>query len=270
MKEPAALIHSLQPNIVHDSLRRQFVFGASSAIVLAMLPFTKSVSAASVSKQLTTLNGKVFDLSIDHKIVNFTGNSALATVINQSLPGPVLRWKEGETVTLRVKNNLLFETSIHWHGILLPASMDGVPGVSFDGIKPGETFEYHFTIQQSGTYWYHSHSGFQEQAGMYGAIIIEPKHADPVSFDKEYVVLLSDWSDEDPSTIYAKLKKQSDYYNVRERTVVDLLADIKKNGFANTWNARSMWNNARMSDRDIYLYLFDEWQYARAGVARAI
>ncbi|WP_407695600.1 copper resistance system multicopper oxidase [Shewanella psychropiezotolerans] len=231
--------------------RRRFVMGAASAMMLASLPFTQSVLAASLRKGLTTLSGKVFDLSIDYQTVNFTGTDVRATVVNQSIPGPLLRWKEGESVTLRVKNNLDVSSSIHWHGIILPANMDGVPGISFEGIEPGETFEYNFTVGQSGTYWYHSHSGFQEQTGMYGAIVIDPKDADPVAYDREYVVMLSDWSDEEPESIYAKLKKQSDYYNFRERTLVDLFDDISANGLVNTWNARSMWNKGRMSDRDI-------------------
>ncbi|WP_198402021.1 copper resistance system multicopper oxidase [Shewanella benthica] len=231
--------------------RRRFVMGAASAMMLASLPFTQSVLAASLRKGLTTLSGKVFDLSIDYQTVNFTGTHVRATVVNQSIPGPLLRWKEGESVTLRVKNNLDVSSSIHWHGIILPTNMDGVPGISFEGIAPGETFEYNFTVGQSGTYWYHSHSGFQEQTGMYGAIVIDPKDADPVAYDREYVVMLSDWSDEEPESIYAKLKKQSDYYNFRERTLVDLFDDISANGLVNTWNARSMWNKGRMSDRDI-------------------
>ena len=141
-------------------------------------------------------------------------------------------------MTLRVKNNLAEDSSIHWHGIILPTDMDGVPGLSFNGIKPGETFEYQFDINQSGTYWYHSHSGFQEPTGMYGAIIIDPKDPDPVSYDRDYVVMLSDWSDEDPQAIYAKLKKLSHYYNFRERTVGDLWRDIKDKGVAQTWNER--------------------------------
>jgi len=126
-----------------------------------------------------------------------------------------------------------------------------VPGLSFAGIKPGATFEYQFDVQQSGTYWYHSHSGFQEQTGLYGAIIIDPADADPVECDRDYVVILSDWTDEDPADVYAKLKKQSHYYNRQERTVVDTLNDIKDKGVKQTWRDRKMWNQMRMSDRDI-------------------
>lgn len=236
---------------LQDKGRRRFVLGASAMLVLAALPFPKNAFAKAISESLTQLSGKVFDLSIDYKTVNFTGKSARATVVNQVLPGPILRWKEGETVTLRVKNNLDEDSSIHWHGIILPTEMDGVPGLSFDGIKPGETFEYQFKVQQNGTYWYHSHSGFQEQTGVYGPIIIDPAEPDPVVYDREYVVMLSDWSDTPPEKIYANLKKQSTYYNYSERTVSDLFTDIRKHGLINTWKARAMWNDMRMSDRDI-------------------
>ncbi|WP_445946498.1 copper resistance system multicopper oxidase [Shewanella sp.] len=251
MKSMNGDLDALFDERLHNTGRRRFVFGASAMLALVSIPFPKKAFANALSQSLTQLSGKVFDLSIDYKVVNFTGKSARATVVNQLLPAPLLRWKEGETVTLRVKNNLDHDSSIHWHGIILPTEMDGVPGFSFDGIKPGATFEYQFTVQQSGTYWYHSHSGYQEQTGMYGAIVIDPATPDPVIYDREYVVMLSDWSDEEPENIYAKLKKQADYYNYQERTVMDFFSDVDKNGLANTWNARSMWNNARMSDRDI-------------------
>ena len=231
--------------------RRHFVLGASSALALALLPFSKHALAQAISQPIQQLSGKIFNLSIDYQEVNFTGKKALATVVNQSLPAPTLRWKEGETVTLRVKNNLSTVSSIHWHGIILPTHMDGVPGLSFDGIQPGETFEYQFTLQQSGTYWYHSHSGFQEQTGLYGAIVIDPKDKDPVTYDREYIVMLSDWSDTPPSTIYANLKKQSTYYNYSERTFSDLWNDVRKDGIVQKFKERSMWNSMRMSDRDI-------------------
>ncbi len=233
--------------------RRRFVTGIAAGSALLGLGLRSGLSIASPSNRLgpTTLSGNEFDLNIGYQPVNFTGKSRMATSINGSVPAPVLRWREGDRVTLRVKNNLAEDSSIHWHGIILPTDMDGVPGLSFNGIKPGETFEYQFDINQSGTYWYHSHSGFQEPTGMYGAIIIDPKDPDPVSYDRDYVVMLSDWSDEDPQAIYAKLKKLSHYYNFRERTVGDLWRDIKDKGVAQTLNERSMWNQMRMSETDI-------------------
>ena len=182
-------------------------------------------------------------------------------MVNGSIPGPVLRWQEGDRVTLRVRNHLAHDTSIHWHGMILPAGMDGIPGISFDGIRPGETFTYQFDVRQNGTFWYHSHSRFQEQTGVYGAIVIEPRRPDPIGYDRDYVILLSDWSDENPERIYAKLKKQSDYYNFRQRTAGEMWRDIAEKGFSQTRKDRAMWNQMRMSDRDLsdvtgYTYTF--------------
>jgi FtsP/CotA-like multicopper oxidase with cupredoxin domain len=214
-------------------------------------------------QQPQILTGNHFSIAIDYKNVNFTGADRIATAINGSVPAPVLRWRQGQRVTLDVTNNLAVDSSIHWHGLILPSAMDGVPGISnnFQGIKPGETFRYEFDVQQSGTYWYHSHSAFQEQTGAYGAIIIDPIEPMPVSYDREHVIVLSDWSDDEPENIYAKLKKMSHYYNRRERTVSDLWEEIQQNGLSQTWNDRSMWNDMRMSDRDIsdvtgYTYTF--------------
>ena len=200
---------------------------------------------------MPTLRGNQFDLKLNYTTVNFTGNPATATTVNGGLPGPTLRWKQGDTVTLRVQNQLAQHSSVHWHGIILPSEMDGVPGMSFPGIHPGDTFEYRFKVQQSGTYWYHSHSHMQEQTGLFGAIVIDPIEPDPVQADRDYVVLLSDWSDDDPETVHARLRKQSHYYNFRERTAGDLWRDIRDKGVAQTWNERAMWNQMRMSENDI-------------------
>ena len=233
--------------------RRRFVTGIAAGSAFLGLGLASTLSLASPSNRVgpSMLRGNQFDLNIGYQPVNFTGKDRMATAVNGSVPAPILRWREGERVTLRVKNNLAKDSSLHWHGLILPAEMDGVPGLSFDGIKPGETFEYQFDVNQSGTYWYHSHSGYQEQTGLYGAIIIDPRDPDPVSYDREYVVMLSDWSDEDPEAIYAKLKKLSHYYNFRERTVGDLWQDIKYKGITETWNERDMWNQMRMSETDI-------------------
>jgi CopA family copper-resistance protein len=208
-----------------------------------------------------TLRGRDFHLNIGLETVNFTGSPAVATAVNGSVPAPILRWREGDRVTLRVTNHLPESTSIHWHGIILPSHMDGVPGISFAGIAPGETFTYQFAVRQSGTFWYHSHSGFQEQTGLYGPLVIDPRGRDPHRADRDYVVLLSDWTDEDPHSVYAKLKKLSHYYNRHERTVGDLLEDIRTKGLKGAWNARKMWSAMRMSDRDLsdvtgYTYTF--------------
>ena len=237
--------------LVSDQLsRRTFVTGAIAGGALVGLGINPGW-AASASSGLEVLRGNSFDLGIGYREVNFTGKTRQATVINGGLPGPVLRWKQGENVRLRVSNSLAVDTSIHWHGIILPTGMDGVPGLSFPGIKPGEMFEYSFPVLQSGTYWYHSHSGFQEQTGLYGALIIDPIEPEPFSYDRDYVVMLSDWSDTKPERIFTNLKKQSHYYNNQQRTAGDTFADIKDKGIAGTWRDRAMWNRMRMNDRDI-------------------
>ena len=244
--------------------RRRFVVGASSSIALGALPLSQSLLANPTlpvgSEKI--LSGKEFDLHIDYQKVNYTGKNRVATTVNGSLPGPILRWREGDRIKLRVTNHLKEDTSIHWHGIVLPSTMDGSPGFDFDGIKPGETFEYEFDVKQNGTYWYHSHSGLQEQTGLSGAIIIEPKDKDPVIYDRDMIVMLSDWTDTDPEKIYHNIKKMSHYYNYRERTIGDFWSDVKTKGFAQTWNDRAMWNQMRMSDTDIadvvgYSYLMN-------------
>lgn len=262
--------HSQEVGLINSPSvsRRRFVTGVAAGGALLGLGLGSTLALASSESRLgpTTLRGRQFDLNVGYQAVNFTGKNRMATTVNGSVPAPVLRWREGERVTLRVKNNLAEDSSIHWHGIILPTDMDGVPGLSFAGIKPGDTFEYQFDVNQSGTYWYHSHSGFQEPKGMYGAIIIDPKEPDPVSYDRDYVVMLSDWSDEDPQDIYAKLKKLSHYYNFRERTVADVWRDIKDKGVAQTWSDRSMWNQMRMSETDISDVTAYTYTYLMNGV----
>lgn len=232
--------------------RRRFVLGASAALAASTLPLGPALWAAAAAPPASaTLSGTEFDLSIGQQVVNFTGRERVATTVNQSLPAPLLRWREGDRIRIRVKNELDTISSIHWHGLILPSEMDGVPGLSFPGIPPGETFTYEFPLQQSGTYWYHSHSGFQEQLGLYGSIIIEPKDPDPIHYDREHVVVLSDWSDEQPERIFAKLKKESHYYNFRGRTLGDFFSDLKEKGLSQTWRDRAMWNQMRMSQTDI-------------------
>ena len=233
--------------------RRRFVKGLAMGGALLGLGISpgRLLAAPNPSFAVQTLRGKRFHLTIAPQRVNFTGRERVATAVNGSVPGPILRWREGDSITLEVSNRLAVSSSVHWHGIILPAGMDGVPDISFSGIAPGETFRYQFDVRQSGTFWYHSHSAFQEQTGLYGPIIIDPLQPEPFSYDREYVVMLSDWSDENPADIYAKLKKMSGYYNYSERTSRDLLRDIREKGLARTWNERRMWNRMRMSDRDL-------------------
>jgi len=236
-----------------DPKRRRFVQGLTTGGMLASLGLiSPSVLAAKPAlKEVTILDGPVFDMTIDEVMVNFTGQLKVATAINGSIPAPTLRMREGDDITIRVTNKMSVTSSIHWHGLILPPNMDGVPGLSYAGIKPGETYIYKFKAVQNGTFWYHSHSGFQEQTGMYGSIVIEPRNADVVKFDRDYVVLLSDWTDENPNAVYAKLKKMSHYYNTRERTLSDFTKEVREMGFEKAKQSRDMWNQMRMSDRDL-------------------
>lgn len=257
MKTPS---NPLQPKQLN---RRRFVTGLAMGGVMAGIGLRAGsiIAAPAANAQTPLLMGNNFNLTIGEQAVNFTGAPRFATTVNGSLPAPTLRFKEGERVTLKVSNALAVDSSIHWHGLILPSNMDGVPGLSFDGIKPGDSYTYRFDLFQSGTYWYHSHSGFQEQTGLYGAIIIDPKEPEPFTYDRDYVVMLSDWSDEDPVDVYAKLKKMSHYYNFNERTVSDTWREIKERGVKATFAAREMWNQMRMSESDIsdvtgYTYSF--------------
>ncbi|QTD44946.1 copper resistance system multicopper oxidase [Ottowia testudinis] len=237
--------------------RRYFVQGlAAGGVLLGLSAYGRQAFAQADSKQRTgtapVLRGIEFDLVVSEVPVNFTGTPGIATAINGSVPAPTLRWKEGDTVTIRVTNRLRESTSIHWHGIILPYQMDGVPGVSFAGIGPGETFTYRFKVEQSGTYWYHSHSGMQELTGMYGAIIIDPLDAsNDIRADRDFVVQLSDWTDEDPMRVLMKLRTQSNYYNFNQPTAVDFARDVRRYGMAKAVDMRKMWNEMRMSPTDL-------------------
>jgi FtsP/CotA-like multicopper oxidase with cupredoxin domain len=254
--------------------RRRFIQGLAAGGVLWGLsswlkPAWAREAAATSTGTAPVLRGTEFDLTVAATAVNFTGRPRLATTINGSLPAPTLRWREGETVTIRVTNRLSEETSIHWHGILLPYQMDGVPGISFRGIAPGEAFVYRFKVRQTGTYWYHSHSGMQEQTGMYGAIIVEPRGGDPIRAGGDHVVLLSDWTDEDPMRVLAKLKAQSNYYNFIQPTVADFLRDAKAMGVGGAIQARQMWQQMRMNPTDLADVSGYTYTYLANGVTPA-
>jgi CopA family copper-resistance protein len=233
--------------------RRTFVCGAASLSVLGRKAGASRLPSISHNAYYVKSTGiaRDYDLSIGALRVDYTGRPANAVAVNGSVPGPLLRWRQGETVTLRVANRLGVDTSIHWHGILLPSNMDGVPGLSFHGIRPGEAFAYRFTLKQAGTYWYHAHSSLQEAKGVYGAIVIEPDQPDPVAADRDYVLLLSDWSDEDPHAIVRKLKIQPDYYNRYKRTVGDFVRDARRDGLGATLDDRGTWGRMRMSPTDL-------------------
>lgn len=192
-----------------------------------------------------------YNLSVD-KVTIDTGDFIKQGVgFNGASPGPVLRLKEGENVTLNVTNNLDQNTSIHWHGLILPAGQDGVPGISFPGIKPGETFSYQFPVVQNGTYWYHSHSGFQEPDGAYGAIVIESAAREPYRYDRDYVVQLTDKHPDDGKRIMRNLKSMPDYYNRQQPTVGDFFDEVTDKGFISALKDKMTWGDMRMMKVDI-------------------
>src|SRR5690606_24971686 len=237
--------------------RRRFVQGLAAGGAVAAFGLWPKVAWGFASAGAQVLSGTEFELSIGEVAANYTGRMRPAVAVNGSIPAPLLRWREGTTVELRVSNALPpgsihgRQASIHWHGILLPADMDGVPGLSFDGIAPGETYRYRFDVRQAGTYWYHSHSGFQEQAGLYGPLIIDPAGPEPHAYQRDHVVLLSDWTDLDPAALFARLKKRSDYDNLYKRTVADFLRDVRDEGLAATLAERKLWGEMRMTPTDL-------------------
>lgn len=263
--------HDLRHSLMAQPSRRTFVKGLAMGGAAATLGLWRTPLSAQGNPPAswTALAGSDFDLRIGETPMNFTGSPRIAFTVNGSVPAPTLRWKEGDTVTLRVANTLSDDASIHWHGILLPANMDGVPGLSFHGIRPGETYVYRFKVRQGGTYWYHSHSGFQEQRGIYGPLVIEPLEPEPFKYDREHVVMLTDWTDESPEHVFAKLKKQSDYYNFNQRTVGDFLRDVRTKGLRPTLADRKMWGEMRMNPTDLADVSGYTYTYLMNGAAPA-
>lgn len=232
--------------------RRRFLksaVGTASALALAkMAPAWAYPLGRSYGEVISADHG--VDLYIRRESLNIGGRTGKPITINGSMPGPLIRLKEGQRARLKVTNALAEDTSIHWHGVLVPENMDGVPGVSFPGIKPGETFHYEYDVQQNGTYWYHSHSELQEQLGHLGPLVIDPEDGD-IGADREHVILLSDWTFEDPYEVFRNLTVAEGYYNYQQRTLGDTLADIERQGLKQTWSERSMWSRMRMSARDL-------------------
>jgi CopA family copper-resistance protein len=248
----------MQPFVPGGASRRRFLQGlAAGGVVAGLGAWPRPSWALKSPNETVVLAGTDYDLVVGETPVDFTGRVRPAVTVNGSLPAPTLRWREGTTVNLRVRNALpaggghANATSVHWHGILLPANMDGVPGLSFDGIHPGETYAYRFDVKQSGTYWYHSHSAFQEQVGLYGALIVDPDGPDPIAADRDYVVLLSDWTDLDPDALFARLKKMPGHDNTYRRTVGDYRRDAARDGAAATRADRAMWGRMRMTPTDL-------------------
>ena len=245
--------------------RRLFVHGCGAIALAASGRRALGDSARSPA----VLRGAHFDLEIGSVPVNFTGRPRTATVVNGQIPAPLLRFRAGDLISVRVRNRLPTRSSIHWHGLLLPANMDGVPGLSFDGIDAGSTFVYEFRAQQSGTYWYHSHSRFQEQTGLYGPIIIDPARGERHLVERDYVVLLSDWTDADPEHIYATLKRDSEYFNFARRTVRDFFNDARSGGWREALAERRMWGEVRMDPTDLVDVSGYAYTYLMNGVTPA-
>ena len=226
-------------------LKRALVLGGGATIGALLPPWARSISAG-MPADMPTLSGDDIKLIIAHTPITIDGKVGHAVTINGTVPGPLLRLKQDQRVKISVTNNLDVDTSIHWHGLLVPPAMDGVPGVSFPGIRPGETFVYEFPIVQSGTYWYHSHSGLQEAEGHYAPIVIEPANADPVEFDREHVIVLADHSDMHPHLIFKRLKQQGGVFNYQRQTIGGLLADRDQ-----TVAERAEWAKMLMDPTDI-------------------
>ncbi len=248
---------------MHDSTvnRRHFLQGllASSALTVAIPAVASGAGTSNAQNPWAktgappALEGNEFELTIGETWVNVNGTPQRATTVNDCFPGPTLHLTEGEMVTIRVRNTLNEPTSIHWHGILLPFQMDGVPGISFDGIQPGATFEYRFTLQQSGTYWYHSHSALQELTGLFGALIVHPAQPDPAAVppERDHVLILSDWTKRDPATVLRYLRAHSHSFSLSNPTVGDFWQDVSRHGLQAAWQKRQMWQQMRMSPTDL-------------------
>src|SRR5690606_25061790 len=263
---------SMQSSLTHGAglSRRRFVQGLAAGGAVAAFGAAAQPAHVPRAPVVPELSGTRFELAIGRSAVDFTGRPRLATTFNGSLPGPLLRFREGDTVTLRVANRLRdADTSIHWHGLLLPANMDGVPGLSFDGIAPGEAWEYRFDVRQSGTYWYHSHSMFQEQARLYGALVIDPAEPPPYHFDREHVLLLSDWTDLDPAALFRRMKKDAGHDNWYRPTAADLVRDARERGLRQALRERAMWDRMRMTPSDISDINGHTYTYLLNGTAPA-
>ena len=243
--------------------RRRFLTGSSTLLGASMLSTLPTMANSALTKsqnvvvnsdradhKVPILTGNEFDLYVSEKMITVNGKSSMATLINDSLPAPTLKMQEGDTVTIRVHNQLNESTSIHWHGLLVPFEMDGVPGISFDGIPAGSTFTYKFKLTQSGTYWYHSHTGFQEQTGMRGAIVIEPKGRERYPIEEDHVILLSDWTHRDPHNLLKLLKQRADFDNYHLPDFKKLLSDIAETDLKTAFDKRKSWNQMRMMPTD--------------------
>ena len=248
-------------------LKRAAALGLLAAVE-RLAPAYALTSATNAGSQ-TPLSGEIIDLTISEQLFRLDGRTGTAMTINGTIPGSVIRLKEGQQATLRVTNRLEESTSIHWHGLLLPPNMDGVPGVSFAGIEPGTTFTYRFPVKQSGTYWFHSHSGGQELLGMYAPMIIDPIEPEPFRYDRDYVVMLSDWSFESPEALFSNLKKQGGYYNYQKRAAGEFLTDVGRMGLWPAIQTYLMWDQMRMDPTDFADITGYTYTYLMNGISPA-
>lgn len=234
-----------------------------------MIPWGNAFGAITAMEIPKTRPAQSFELTIANTQINITGREANAITLNGTMPGPLLRFLEGDEVTINVTNRLEETTAIHWHGLLIPNSEDGVPGVTFPGIRPGETFTYRYKLRQSGTYWYHSHAGLQEAAGMFAPMIIEPQKPEPFQYDRDYVVMLSDWNDDPPAQVVSNLKKVDGYYNYRRITTPQFLKQLAAAPDEKTrksiWADRMQWAKMRMDPTD-YSDGGEEWSFLMSGL----
>ncbi len=250
--------------------RRTLMRWGVAAAGMSLLPLSANASARNALARTVSASGpqKHYDLSIGNIGVNFSGKPAHAVAVNGSVPGPLLHFRESEEVSIAVTNTLPEVTSVHWHGLVIPNDQDGVPGITFPGIHQGETFQYRFTPRHNGTYWYHSHAILQEPEGFYGAIIIDAKTPEPFAYDRDYVVLLSDWNDTPAKKVLANLKKVEGYYNYRRQTLLDLRRQLSAAKSAEAraaiWRERLMWAQMRMDPTD-FTDGGPEWQFLMHG-----
>ena len=231
--------------------RRHFVTGLSGLALPPLVSHARADAAPVDASAIPERASSYYRLDIDTRRWKVGTRSAHGFTVNGSVPAPTLRWREGDDMTLDIINHLDAPTSIHWHGIRLPASMDGVPGLSFGGIPAKGRFTYRFPLKQSGTYWYHSHSGMQEAQGLFGALVIDPAEPQPRRYERDYVIVLSDWSDVAPHDIISNLKQQDDYYNFRQRSVASLFREARQQGLNEAVSSRLMWSRMRMSATDV-------------------
>ncbi len=229
-------------NLARRSLLRAGAFGLAGLGLDMKFPAWASTGSTGLSADMPALTGNDIRLRVAHDMFHVGGRAGHAVTINGVLPAPLIRLREGQTVRLHVENALDEDTSVHWHGLIVPFQMDGVPGISFPGIRPGTTFTYEFPIKQSGTYWYHSHSGLQEQMGHYGPLVIDPADAEPVAYDREHVVVLSDWTFLHPHQVVEKLKQKEAYFNRQKQTLTDGTMTLAE---------RISWGKMRMDPADI-------------------